>query len=102
MVGFVANEGAVRPLSKGSLPNCVKQRAIHDRRLLAWQDLIFVFDLANIEVIAEQVVQCAPTERDSTARLACGELPNSGSDVAFPEVPNQFVDAAEFQISPVD
>jgi hypothetical protein len=46
MVGFVTNDGAVRPLSDGFLPDCLEQRAIHDRGLLARQDLILVFDLA--------------------------------------------------------
>jgi hypothetical protein len=52
--GFVANDGAVRPLSEGFLPDGIKQCAFHDRRLLARQDLILVFDLADVEAIAQQ------------------------------------------------
>ena len=29
--------------------------ALHDRRLLAWQNLVLVFDLADIEAIAQQM-----------------------------------------------
>ncbi len=102
MVRFVAYDGPVGPLGEAFLPDCVKQRTIHDRRLLARQDLILVFDLADVEVIAKQVVQCAAAERDATTRRSRREPFDSGSDVAFPEVPNQFVDTAEFEISPVD
>ena len=68
VIGFVAYDGAVRPLGEGFLPDRLKQRAIHDRRLLAGQDLILVFDLADIEVIAQQIVQRATAERDPAAR----------------------------------
>jgi hypothetical protein len=56
VVGFVADEGSVGPLGERFLPDCVKQRAIYNWRLLAGQNLILVFDLANIEVVAQQVV----------------------------------------------
>src|SRR5258707_14566356 len=84
------------------LPIRVKQRTIHDRRLLARQDLILVFDLADIEVVAQHVVQRATPERDPTPRRPRGEPPGFGPDVAFSEVPQQFVDAAKFEISPED
>src|SRR6266404_8865919 len=87
VVGFVADEGSVGPLGEGFLPDCVKQRAIHNWRLLAGQNLILVFDLADIEVVAQQVVQRAATERDAAARLAGCEPFDSGPDVAFFEVP---------------
>ena len=87
MIGFVAYGGAVRPLGEGFLPDRIKQRAIHDRRLLARQDLILVFDLADIEVIAQQIVQRAAAERDPTAGRTRGEQPGLGPDVAFSEVP---------------
>src|SRR6476620_8299936 len=102
MVGFVANDGAVRPLNEGFLPDRLEQRAVYDWGLLARQDLILVFDLANVEVIAKQVVQCAAAKWYAAARRSRRELLDSGSDVSFPEVSNQFVDAAEFEISPVD
>src|SRR4051812_36094479 len=70
MVGFAAHDGAVRPLSEGFLPDCLEQRAVDDGRLLARQDLIFVFDLADVEVIAEQVVKRAAAERDTAFRTS--------------------------------
>src|SRR5258706_16006137 len=51
------------------------------------RNLILVFDLADIEVVAQQVVQRAATERDAAARLAGREPFDSGPDVAFFEVP---------------
>src|SRR5260370_5099420 len=77
-------------------------RGFHDRRLLAWQDLVRVFDLADIEVIAQQVVQRTTAERDAAARRARRELLGPCSDVSFFEVPYQVVDAAAFQVSPED
>ncbi len=87
VVGFVACDGAVGPLGEGFLPDRVEQRAIHDRRLLSRQDLILVFDFANIEMIVQQVVQRAAAERDPAARNPRGELPDFGPNVAFSEVP---------------
>src|SRR5258707_631186 len=102
VVGLLPYGGAMRPLGERFLPDCIKQRAIHNWRLLAGQDLILVFDLADIEVVAQQIVQRAATERDATARRARRELLDSCPDVAFFEVPYQFVDAAEFEVAPVD
>src|SRR5713101_5322094 len=102
VVGFVADEGSVGPLGEGFLPDCIKEPAIHNWRLPPGEDLILVFYLADIEVVAQQVVQRAATERDATACLAGCEPFDSGPDVAFFEVPYQLVDAAQFQVSPED
>jgi len=56
VVGLAAYDGAVGPLGEGFLSDYIKQSAIHNRRLLAGEDLILVFDLADIEVVAQQVV----------------------------------------------
>src|SRR5712675_2708602 len=61
------------PLGEGFLSDYVKQSAIHNRRLLAGEDLVLVFDLADIEVIAQQIVQRAAAERDAAARRTRGE-----------------------------
>ena len=87
MVGLVAYDGAVGPLGEGFLSDRLKQRAIHDWRLFTRQDLILVFDLADIEEVAQQVVQRAASERDPAARRSRGEQPGFGPDVAFSEVP---------------
>src|SRR5258708_28267297 len=102
VIGLVPYGGAMRPLCERSLPDCVKQRAIHYRRLRARKDIILVFDLADIEMVTQQVVQRAAAERDATAGCSRGEPFGSGSDVAFFEVPNEFVDAAEFEVSSED
>src|ERR1700736_4143955 len=44
VVRFVAHDGAVGPLGNGFLEDRLKQRATHDRGLLARQDLVLVFD----------------------------------------------------------
>src|SRR5260221_899466 len=102
LIGFVAHDGAVGLLGEVFLPDWVKQRAIHDRRLLARQDLILVFDLADIEVVTQQIVQRATAERDATARRARREPFCPGPNVAFFEIPNELVDAPEFEISSED
>jgi hypothetical protein len=37
------------------LLNCIKKFPIHDRWLLTGQDFTFVFDLADIEPVAQQI-----------------------------------------------
>src|SRR5258708_5390283 len=86
VVGLVAYDDAVGPLGERFLPDCLKQPAVHDRWLLAGQDLILVFDLADIEVIAQQVIQSAAPEQDAAARRPRGEPPGFGPDVAVSEV----------------
>src|ERR1700733_4621355 len=102
MIGFVAYDGAVGPLGERLLPDCLKQRAIHDRWLLPRQNLIFVFHFADIEVIAQHVVQRATTERNSSTRRSRGELPGLCPDVTLSKISQQFIDAAKFEISPED
>src|SRR6476646_233041 len=99
MVGLATYDGAMGPLGEGLLSDRFKQRSIHDQRLLARQDLVLVFDLADVEVVTQQIVQRAAAERDATAGRTRRELLCFGSDVAFSEVPYQFVDAAEFEVA---
>src|SRR5271169_1628285 len=90
------------PLGKGLLPYRFKQRAIHDWRLLAWQDLVLIFDLADIKMVAQQVVQRTTAERYAAAGCARRELLGFGSDIALHEIPDQFVNAAELKVAPED
>src|SRR6266478_6469652 len=87
IVRLATYDGAVGPLGEGFLSDRVKQRAIHDRRLLARQDLVLVFDLTDIEVITQQIVQRATAERDAAARRTRRESSGFGADVALSEVP---------------
>ena len=48
----------------------IKQLAINDWLLLASQDLVLVFDLANIEAVAEKMSNRSPAERDASNDLA--------------------------------
>jgi hypothetical protein len=102
LIGLVADYRAVRPLGEGFLSDSLKQGPIHDRRLLARQDLILVFDLADIEAVAQEVIQGTPAERDSAAGRSRREQPAFGPDVALSEIPQQFVDTAKFEVSPED
>ena len=102
MLSLVACGGAVGPLGEGLLPYRLEEDAIHDRRLLARKDFVLLFYLADIEVIAQHAVQRTTAERDAAAGDAGGEQPALGPDVALFEVPQQFVDTAKLQISPVD
>jgi hypothetical protein len=55
MVGFGFGVISVRPFIGELLLNCVKKLPIHDRWLLALQDFTLVFDLADIEPVAQQI-----------------------------------------------
>ena len=70
--------------------------------MLARKYLVFVFDLADIEVVAQEVVERAAAERDAAARCSCREPLEFSLDVAFPEIADQLVDAAEFEVPPKD
>src|ERR1700692_1406228 len=87
VISLVAYNSAVGPLGEGPLPNCLKQGAIHDRRLFAWQDLALVFNLADIEVIAQHVIKRTTAERDAAAGHTGGEQSAFGSDFALFEIP---------------
>ena len=45
--------GLFETLTRELLLNRIKQRAVHNRRLLAGQDLALVFDLSDIEAIPQ-------------------------------------------------
>jgi hypothetical protein len=55
MVGFGFGVISVRPLIGELLLNCIKKLPVHDRWLLAGQDFALVFDLADIEPVAQQI-----------------------------------------------
>ena len=55
MVGFGFGVISVGPLIGELLLNCIKELPFHDCRLLARQDFTLVFDLADIELVAQQV-----------------------------------------------
>src|SRR5258706_11476401 len=55
MVGFGFGVISVGPLIGELLLNCIKKFPLHDRWLLTGQDLALVFDLANIEPVAQQI-----------------------------------------------
>ena len=65
MVARVPRRGSSSPMIRELLLDRIKQRAIHDRRLFAGQDLVFVFDLTDIKTIAQQVEQRATAEGDA-------------------------------------
>src|SRR5258706_14073078 len=58
----------------------------------------FVFDLADLEVVTQKIVQRAAAERDATAGPTRRKRFSFGPDVPLPKVPNQFVDAARFEV----
>jgi hypothetical protein len=61
--------------------------------------LVLVFDLADIEAVAQQIMQRAAAKRDATACRARCKLFGPGLSVASLEIPYQFIDTAEFEIA---
>ena len=82
MIGFAARECTVRPLNKGLLAYRFKQCAIQDWRLLVWEDLVLVFDLSDIEVVAQQVRERSSAERDAATCCTRRKRLEFGSDVS--------------------
>ena len=79
------------PLGSCFLPDSFKQCAINDRRLLARQNLIPVFDLADIEVVAQQVVQRAAPERDPAPRQAVDLVDDDDVDLPGADIVQQLL-----------
>src|SRR5882724_11423773 len=97
VVACVPDTAPGGPLIRKLLLDRIEQGALHDRWLLAGQDLALVFDLADIEPVAEQVEQRSPLERDATAGGAGCKQPCLGPDVALFEISNQGIDTAKFE-----
>ena len=96
MVTCDPDAGPGGPLIRKLLLDRIEQGAVHDWWLLAGQDVALVSDLADIEPVAQEIEQCSPLERDSTAGAASCKQPRLGADVAFLEISNQGIDAAKF------
>src|SRR5665811_1890734 len=74
MLGFGFGVISVGPLIGELLLNCIKKLPIHDRWLLAGQDLALVFDLANIEPVAQQIEQRAAFEENAAVgSIVCAQ-----------------------------
>src|SRR5258705_8748733 len=102
MIGFGFGVISVRPLVGELLLNCIKKLPIHDRWLLTGQDITLVFDLADIEPVAQQIEQRAAFEGNAAmGRTGCAQS-CLGSDIFISEVSPQRIDPAEFDVSPVD
>jgi hypothetical protein len=95
MPALVAWVGTMR--CPTSLFDCIKQRPVHDDRLLARQDLILVFDLADIEAIAQQKEQRAPSEGNAASGSTGCKRSYLGTDVPLTEIPHQCIDAGKFR-----
>ena len=102
MVGFGFGVISVGPLIGELLLNCIKKLPFHDRWLLAGQDFTLVFDLANIEPVAQQTEQRSAFEGNAAMGSTGCAQPYLCSDVFITEVSHQRVDSAEFEVSPVD
>src|ERR1700738_2824793 len=74
MVGFGFGVISVRPLISELLLNCIKKLPVHDRWLLTGQDFTLVFDLADIEPVAQQIEQRSAFEGNaSTGSTGCAQ-----------------------------
>src|SRR5258708_23310022 len=102
MIVCVAKSGRGGPLTRELLLARIKYRAIYDRRLLAGQDLVLIFDLTDIEPVAQQIEQRATAEENTPSGGAGREPSRFGSDISRPEVSHQCIDAAEFEVASVD
>jgi hypothetical protein len=70
MVACVSDTGLGGPLIGKLLLDRIEKGAIHDRRLLARQDVAFISDLADVEPVAQEIKQRSPLEGDAAAGAA--------------------------------
>jgi hypothetical protein len=70
VVTCVADAGLGGPLIRKLLLNRIEEGTVHDRRLLARQDVALISDLADIKPVAQEIGQRSPLERDVTAGAA--------------------------------
>jgi hypothetical protein len=63
------------------------------------QDLVLVFDLADIEAIAQKVEQRPAPKRNTTPGGTRSQQSCLGPDIPLFEITNQGVDAVEFEIA---
>src|SRR5260221_3502417 len=54
-----------------ALPDLVPQVLRHDRRLLAFVNLAFVGDPADIDRVRQELIDMSPTEQSAAGRAAC-------------------------------
>jgi hypothetical protein len=86
VVACLAHTGPGGPLIGQLLLDCIEQGALYDRGSLAWQDLTLILDLADIELVAQEIEQRSSLERDATADGAGCEQLRLGADVALLEI----------------
>jgi hypothetical protein len=103
VIGLLPRPRFMGPLCRQLLLDSLEQAPVHDRRLLSWQNLAFVPDLADEEPVAQNVREGAPAERDASASPS-GRAERSclGADVFGFEIADKLVGAGHFQISPKD
>jgi hypothetical protein len=102
MVACVADAAPGGPLIRKLLLDRIEQSAIHDRSLLARQNLTLVADLTDIEPVAQEIEQRSPLKWNATAGAASRKRPDPGAKVTLPEISNQSVDPTELEIAPKD
>src|SRR6266478_7717199 len=102
MVGFAFGVISVGPLIGELLLNRIKKLPVHDGWLLTGQDLALVFDLADIEPVAQQIEQRSAFERNAAMGSTGCAQSFLCSEVFISEVPHQRIDPAEFEVSAVD
>ena len=79
MIARIPHRGPMGPLVGQLLLDRIEQGPVHDGRLRARQDLVFVFDLADIEAVAQQIEQQAAAEENAAASRTRREQPGFGA-----------------------
>jgi hypothetical protein len=70
VVACITDTGLGGPLIRELLLDRIEQGALHDRRLLAGQDVAFVLDFTDIEPTAQQIEQRGLVARGARPRRA--------------------------------
>jgi hypothetical protein len=90
----------MRPLCRQFGLNCIKELAVHERRLWAWVDLILVSNLSHIEMVTQNVEEGTLREMNPATDAAIRQFAELGSKVARSQVSDQPVHASQLQVAP--
>ena len=93
---------AMGPLVLKLRLNGLKQLTVENGGLLAGEDLTLVSDLSDVEAVAQQVGEGPASKRNGADRASTAQRPHPRGDALRPQIGEQQIETAEFEIAVED